>query len=568
MRLRSQGSHNLGTFDPEIERTVRTIRRIQRMDVDNRKVERQNDNRRREERPPPALTLNQRKRPVVPDTPSCIVLSNAARDYEVKNGYINGLPQFHGNSGENPLFFITGFDAFLQGIPRHGISDDDLKMRFFAYTLRGNAKAWFIEQTPRAYATWNAIRWRRYKALLRSCPHHRIPLDLQVDFFYQGISPQFQAIIDNRCDGYMGNRTEEELWEIIESITSNPTLRTGDNIASINEVALNNMFYRRMTELKSTMQSELQSALRAVLGNQGPSQVNQVGTLDGPITEIEDVNYMGSYGKPQRNNYSQNQRWGNSNWNAQGGSNNAPLLPPGFSRSYESRKEEPSSSSEDPIKLLTKQIAKFQSTIEQNQASTETAISNLHSQFTKFDMKLNQRMDTLEQYTKTSIHNLEVQMGSGKQLKEPEAWPQSISNKEEITPEGSTKTAPVLPEVHPDAYVPTIPYPQRLKKKENPEKYKKFMEMFTKLSINIPFAKAIAEIPSYAKFLKGVLSNKKKLGEFATVEGVHLPWFSDIINYLATGIEPPELSSYQKSKFFRDVKKYYWDDPYVTPQSV
>ncbi|CAH9113360.1 unnamed protein product [Cuscuta europaea] len=66
-------------------------------------------------------------------------------------------------------------------------------------------------------------------------------------------------------------------------------------------------------------------------------------------------------------------------------------------------------------------------------------------------------------------------------------------------------------------YVPPIPYPQRLKKKNDGAQYRKFLDIFTKLSINIPFAEAIAEIPSYAKFLKGILSNKKKLAEFATI---------------------------------------------------
>ena len=36
-------------------------------------------------------------------------------------------------------------------------------------------------------------------------------------------------------------------------------------------------------------------------------------------------------------------------------------------------------------------------------------------------------------------------------------------------------------------------------------------------STNIPFAKAIVEMPKYAKFLKGIISNKKKLEDFAIV---------------------------------------------------
>ena len=35
--------------------------------------------------------------------------------------------------------------------------------------------------------------------------------------------------------------------------------------------------------------------------------------------------------------------------------------------------------------------------------------------------------------------------------------------------------------------------------------------MFKKLEINIPFAEALAQIPHYAKFMKDILSKKRKL---------------------------------------------------------
>ena len=41
--------------------------------------------------------------------------------------------------------------------------------------------------------------------------------------------------------------------------------------------------------------------------------------------------------------------------------------------------------------------------------------------------------------------------------------------------------------------------------------------MFRKLHINIPLVEAIAQMPKYAKFLKEIISNKKKLKEFKTI---------------------------------------------------
>ncbi|GKB77389.1 reverse transcriptase domain-containing protein [Tanacetum coccineum] len=41
------------------------------------------------------------------------------------------------------------------------------------------------------------------------------------------------------------------------------------------------------------------------------------------------------------------------------------------------------------------------------------------------------------------------------------------------------------------------------------------------------------------------------------------PWFADIANYHARNFVVKRMSSQQKKKFFKDVKHYFWDDPYL-----
>ena len=41
----------------------------------------------------------------------------------------------------------------------------------------------------------------------------------------------------------------------------------------------------------------------------------------------------------------------------------------------------------------------------------------------------------------------------------------------------------------------------------------KFLIMFKKIKVNIPFAKALAQMPHYTKFMKDILSKKRKLDE-------------------------------------------------------
>ncbi|KAL5170106.1 hypothetical protein HKD37_11G031869 [Glycine soja] len=58
---------------------------------------------------------------------------------------------------------------------------------------------------------------------------------------------------------------------------------------------------------------------------------------------------------------------------------------------------------------------------------------------------------------------------------------------------------------------------RRLKDEQKDRQFSTFVEMFKKLHVNIHFAKAIAKMPKYAKFLKEIISNKKKLDDFAIV---------------------------------------------------
>ena len=65
----------------------------------------------------------------------------------------------------------------------------------------------------------------------------------------------------------------------------------------------------------------------------------------------------------------------------------------------------------------------------------------------------------------------------------------------------------------------TIPIlnPQHLKKSKLDRQFTKFPEVFKKLHINILFTDALEQIPSYVKFMKEILSKKRRLPDFETV---------------------------------------------------
>ena len=58
-----------------------------------------------------------------------------------------------------------------------------------------------------------------------------------------------------------------------------------------------------------------------------------------------------------------------------------------------------------------------------------------------------------------------------------------------------------------------MPFPQSLHTARREDQFSKFLETFKKIEINIPFAKTINQMSNYAKFLKEILSKKKKIAE-------------------------------------------------------
>ncbi|XP_024022401.1 uncharacterized protein LOC112091893 [Morus notabilis] len=108
---------------------------------------------------------------------------------------------------------------------------------------------------------------------------------------------------------------------------------------------------------------------------------------------------------------------------------------------------------------------------------------------------------------------------SGLQLQDPPVR-SSIEKKQMIDDEdasGNVREEIEKQELPVEKHKPGIPFPQQLKKKNRVHQFAKFLEVFKKIHINIPFAEALAQMPTYVKFMKDILSDKRKLENFETV---------------------------------------------------
>ncbi|XP_078171369.1 uncharacterized protein LOC144565476 [Carex rostrata] len=70
----------------------------------------------------------------------------------------------------------------------------------------------------------------------------------------------------------------------------------------------------------------------------------------------------------------------------------------------------------------------------------------------------------------------------------------------------------------PPPYRPPVPFPRRLAETKLNAQFANFVEVIKGLHITIPFTEALTQMPTYAKFLKDILSNKRSLGGAETVK--------------------------------------------------
>ena len=103
------------------------------------------------------LVMKEYARPIIGTVVSYIQLSEAARNYELKNVQFTMLPSFYGIPNEDPLIFIWDFYATVLTFPLQGLTENQLRMRCFPYTLKDRAKAWLMTLPPNSLRPWEAV---------------------------------------------------------------------------------------------------------------------------------------------------------------------------------------------------------------------------------------------------------------------------------------------------------------------------------------------------------------------------------------------------------------------------
>ncbi|KAJ9552763.1 hypothetical protein OSB04_016808 [Centaurea solstitialis] len=573
--------------------------------------------------------------------------------------------QFGGTAVEDPHSHLKSFMQITDSFRIPEVSPSALRLSLFPFSLKERARAWYDSLEPDSITSWNQMAekflkkyfpptrnaksrldistfkqwedeavpdaWERYKELLRKCPHHGIPYCIQLETFYNGLTPTAKGMIDATAGGAFTGITYNEGFKILEKISNNNghwadprTVPPRRNAANVQDTDA----YSALAEQVSNMVEMMKNLTNPNGNERAPKKVRFVTCsyyqenhlFDDCPENPESVNYVGHSNHTQTGAFSPtyNSKWrDHPNFSWRSPALNSPMQKPHGQTNhpsqnnhhqqqqrhvhFQNQNHQSSSSSHHRNNNQNDAPPTLEAMLKGFMAQTQASIKNLESQVGQIAQEIKKRPDgTLPSDTetpqrpgkeqvkvvtlrngKTLIENNQVRSHTPPEKKdkekentktEPEKkkvekekdfasstssdipqlsrennkrplthapLPESpkiqcIPNSSETIPEAEPviqqvveydvlPTPPPLPDPIPGkTTVPSsvsryVPYPQRLRNQKEEIQFKKFLDVFKQLHINIPLVEAIEQMPSYAKFLKDILNKKKKLTEYETV---------------------------------------------------
>ncbi|XP_021728348.1 uncharacterized protein LOC110695424 [Chenopodium quinoa] len=418
-------------LNPEIERIISRLRKEARTTPSESTY---TFNIQEEEEMADNQNLRELTAPNLNQQPLCIAYQQLEEgtNVEIKSGLIHLLPAFHGMKGEDPNKHLAEFHVVCTSMKPIGMTDEQIQLRAFPFSLKDAAKDWFYYLPPGSITAWADLKkcflekyypatisaslkkaisnvdqkedeslyeyWERFKRLCASCPYHGGDLIL---YFYGGLTDDDLRMVNAASGGGLVNKTPGDATRLIAAENSRqfsqrtPTRRV--NAANSNT-----------TELESQV-ADLTSMMREFMVNsRNPQQLNACGicTSMGHPTDAcptlqeeqnEQANAMGFQGQgPQRrydpysNTYNPgwrdhpNLRYGNiqgnqQHQNSQGQQQFQQYRAP-FPKPQGQSSNSGNMSTEEMIRSLTSNVSTMQQNMMQFQQETKSSIQNLENQ--------------------------------------------------------------------------------------------------------------------------------------------------------------------------------------------
>ncbi|KAK2450136.1 hypothetical protein QL285_009271 [Trifolium repens] len=356
---------------------------------------------------------------------------------------LQNIGQFFGAATDDPHLHLKQFLEVASNFKIPGITDDAFRLRLFPYFLRDRAKGWFNSLEPNSIDTWNALAenfiakyfphvknakmrneitsfrqgedeslfdaWERYKEMLRQCPHHGILFCIQLETFYNGLTPSSRNMLDASSGGALLSKSYTEGFDLIESITANtyqwPTIRanpasnTSKKPVGVHEVCETTTLAAQIALIHNMMKTLLTSPALPTVTAEPVNVVSDSAEVacvycggahlyeEYPANPVS-TNYVNNFNK-NNNPYSEryNPGWRNHpnfSWANAQNQQKAPDVPPGFSAQNNSQLDA-------ILKSFMQETKNFTAEAKNQILSQRVSIKNLENQVGQIATALTQR---------------------------------------------------------------------------------------------------------------------------------------------------------------------------------
>ncbi|XP_030502340.2 uncharacterized protein LOC115717494 [Cannabis sativa] len=366
--------------------------------------------------------------------------------------------QFGRLPSEDPNMHLFNFEELCQTFKMNGVSDDAIRRRLFPFSLRERAKSWLVSLPPNSIKTWEELA---LKFLSKFFPPTKITkLRVDINNFTQHDNESLYEACERFKD--LLRKCPNHGIERWLQVQRGPIKK----VVGIHEVDAITKLTAQVEALTKLVTTQAKQAL-VVCELCGGSHATDTCPIDVDSLPMEQAHAIGNY----QNNYDRQQN---------------------FQKQFYPQQNQSQQSQQYP---------------QQQQASSggsNPAQGNLPNT-TEVNPKENCNAITLRSGKTYAGQDKD----KPKEEDDVETTPTQL--KEKTTDGLPQKETPPLISI--DHHI-KIPYPQRLHKNKMDKQFSKFLEIFKKLHINIPFIEALEQMPTYLKFMKDILSKKRKLEEF------------------------------------------------------
>jgi hypothetical protein len=185
-------------------------------------------------------------------------LTEIERPFEIKTLTIRMVQHSPFTGKEDPNLHLQAFIQLCQTFNMDGMTQDQMRVRLFPFSLLGKALQWFYSQLVETVQDWNALMrdfmkeyyspgktqslrnkiatfaqyptetisdaFERFNEYTRAVPHHKFPKEDLVQNFYQGITMASRTIMDASTGGSIIELTPTEAFTVFKEVAGNDML--------------------------------------------------------------------------------------------------------------------------------------------------------------------------------------------------------------------------------------------------------------------------------------------------------------------------------------------------------